>query len=212
MARPPRDQSAGILHLIWRGNRRQRIFEDDIDRERYLELLADTCRRCSSRILAYCLMTNHVHLMASVKEGTVSRAMQWLGGRYAQAYNVRHGFDGHLFQGRFRSERVGDDAYGLGLVRYIDLNPERAGVVGDARRWRWSSHRALLGLERPRPFHDVEWTLDQLAPDRRRATILYAEFVEDGRGKPFPPPTATSAGDTSWGLTPGRVPQGQVRL
>ncbi len=209
MPRPPRDQAAGIVHLIWRGNRRQQIFDDDVDRERYLLLLADVSRRYGWRIPAYCLMTNHVHLMARVTEGTLSRGMQCLGGRYAQVYNMRHGFVGHLFQGRFRSERVEDDAYALELVRYIALNPERAGA-GEAKRWRWSSHRALVGLERPRTFHDVAWTLDQFALDRVRARLAYAAFVADGRGKAPPLPPDTSPAGTSWGLTPRRAPGGHV--
>lgn len=209
MPRPLRDQAAGIVHLIWRGNRRQRIFDDDVDRDRYLLLLTNVSHRFGWRIPAYCLMKTHVHLMARVTEGTLSRGMQLLGGRYAQAYNMRHDLVGHLFQGRFRSERVEDDAYALELIRYIDLNPERAGAA-EAKRWRWSSHRALLGLERPRPFHDVEWTLAQFGVERAQARRAYAAFVADGRAKPLPQRRNLSRMDSPWGLTPRRVPTGQV--
>ena len=209
MPRPPRDQSAGIVHLIWRGNRRQRIFDDDTDRERYLTLLAEVCSRFGWRVYAYCLMTNHVHLMVEVTEGTLSRALQWLGGRYAAAYNVRHGFVGHLFQGRFRSERVEDGAYALELARYVDLNPKRAGAVDAPSRWRWSSYRAHAGLEPPRAFHDVGWILGQFALDRRRARAAYRAFVATARDQPRRHPDVSQA-DTSRGQTPGRVRSGQV--
>jgi REP-associated tyrosine transposase len=197
------------VHLIWRGNRRQRIFDDDLDRERYLALLTEVCRTRGWHIPAWCLMTNHVHLMADVSEDTLSRGMQWLGGRYAQAYNLRHGLDGHLFQGRFRSERVNDPAYALELARYVDLNPERAGLA-DATGWRWSSLRAHLGLERARPFHDVAWTLDQFSRDRRRAHAAYADFVDDRRRRRWPRPAAMSLRDMAGGQTPGHGLEGHV--
>jgi len=186
-----------------RGNRRQVIFLDDTDRRRYLWLLAEVRRDCGWRIPAYCLMGNHVHLVAEVPEGTISRGMQWLNGRYGQAFNVRHGVSGHVFQGRFRSERVEDERYAVDLVRYVDLNPERAGLVGDAAEWPWSSYRALAGLAEPRSFHDVGWLLDRLAPTRERAHAAYAAFVAEGRSQPLPPTLDTSPPPTR-GQTPGR--------
>jgi REP element-mobilizing transposase RayT len=207
--RPLRDQSAGIVHLIWRGNRRQRIFDDDLDRERYLALLGEVCRRLGWRVIAYCLMTNHVHLVVLVTDGTLSRGMQWLGGRYAQWYNLRHRFAGHLFQGRFRSERVEDDSYALVLGRYVDLNPERAGMA-DAARWHWSSLRAHLGLEPPRSFHDASWLLGLLSLDRRRAQEAYRAFVREGRGSLLPPRPDTAPRLIDRGQTPGPVAPGHV--
>ena len=209
MARPPRDQSPGVLHLIWRGNRRQRIFEDDVDRERYLRLLGEVCRVRGWRVPAYCLMTNHAHLMVEVGEGTLSRGMQCLGGRYAQAYNLRHGCEGHLFQGRFRSERVTDLTYAFELARYIDLNPARAGLAA-ASRWPWSSLRAHLGLEPPRRFHDAGWLLDQFSLDRDCAHAAYAAYVEEGRNKPRPEPPDTALRAVSGGQTPGRGLEGHI--
>lgn len=210
MARPPRDQSAGVVHLIWRGVRREPIFVDDHDRERYLELLAGVCETLGWRAPAYCLMRNHVHLMAVVTEGTLSRGMQSLGSRYAQRYNARHGFEGHLFECRYRSERVDTRSYGLELVRYLDLNPKRAGATSEVHRWRWSSYRALVGLDPPRPFHDVDWTLEQFSLDRRRAHRAYAAFVADGAERPRPLRKDMSRRDMSWGQTPGRVPNGRA--
>jgi putative transposase len=211
--RPLRDQSAGFLHLVWRGNRRQRIFEDDVDRERFLELLAAACRSRGWRVLAWCLLTNHVHLLIEVPEGTLSAGMQWLGGRYAQLYNLRHGLDGHLFQGRFHAERVETLEYALEVGRYVDLNPERAGL-GGAADWPWSSHRAHLGLARPRAFHDADWLARHFSSDPGRRPAAYGDYVAEARRR-LQPRRAATATDvalraTSGGLTPGHGRDGRA--
>ncbi len=166
--------------MTCRGNRRQSLFRDALDREWYLGLLGDVCRDFRWRVFTWCLMTNHVHLVLEVAEETISRGMQFLSGNYGQAFNWRHGYTGHLFQGRFRDEVVGDDPYALGVVRYVDLNPVRAGLVRDPASWTYGGYRALAGLERPREFHDVAWTLGRFSPDSLRARALYADFVRAG--------------------------------
>ena len=138
------------------------------------------CRDFGWRVFTWCLMTNHVHLVLEVAEETISRGMQFLSGNYGQAFNWRHGYTGHLFQSRFRDEVVNDDPYALGVVRYVDLNPVRAGLVRDPASWTYGGYRALAGLERPREFHDVAWTLGRFSPDSSRARALYADFVRAG--------------------------------
>jgi putative transposase len=187
MPRPPRDQSPGIRHITCRGNRRQPIFLDDGDRLRYLRLLGEGCRRYGWRIHAYCLLSNHLHLVASVGAGTISRGMQWLSGRYGQLFNRRHAECGHLFQGRFHSRPVEDELYAIEVVRYVDLNPVRARLVDAPSHWTWSSYRALAGYERPRPFHDIAATLEVLAPTLPAAQLAYRRYVSERL--PLPPPT-----------------------
>ncbi len=177
MARQQRDQSEGVRHIWCRGNRRQPVFVDDFDRERYLVLLDKVCKKLGWRVVAYCLMTNHVHLVVDVPAGTLAYGMQLLSGQYAQAFNRRHGYTGHLWQGRYSSTRVDDEAYGLQLSRYVVQNPTRAGMVQEAVDWKWSSHRAVLGKVAPPPFLDVEWTLVQFALKRELARESYARFV-----------------------------------
>jgi REP element-mobilizing transposase RayT len=172
-----RFQGAGIRHVTARGNRRQRIFLDEDDRERYLAELSRVCGQFESRVLAWCLMTNHVHLVLRVKANTISRLVQELHGEYAAEFNVRHGYRGHLFQGRFRDEIVQDETYLFEVAPYVDLNPVRAAIVEDPADWAWSSYRALAGLERPRPFHDVGALLDQVASDRAAAHSFYRRHV-----------------------------------
>jgi REP element-mobilizing transposase RayT len=178
VARKHRDQSEGVRHIWCRGNRRQPIFADDFDRERYLVLLGKVCRKLGWRVVAYCLMTNHVHLVIEVPADTLSYGMQLLSGQYAQAFNRRYGYVGHLFQGRFSASRVDDEAYGLQLTRYVVQNPTRAGMVEEAVDWRWSSHRAVLGKVQPPAFLDVEWTLSQFARKLELAREWYASFVD----------------------------------
>jgi putative transposase len=202
MPRPLRDQSAGIRHITCRGNRRQAVFRDDRDRGRYLWLLDEACGLYGWRIAGYCLMRNHVHLVARVGAGTISRGMQWLSGRYGQLFNRRHGVTGHLFQGRFGAEIVEDEAYALEVVRYVDLNPVRAGVVRHPSDWEWSSHRALVGLEVPLPFHDVEGMLTLFSANRDRAQAHYANYVAERLRRPRLPKSDMSARPNR-GQTPG---------
>ena len=214
MPRPLRDQSAGFVHLIWRGNRRQPVFLDDIDRERFLELLQVACERYGWRVLAWCLMDNHVHLLVEVPADALSRGMQWLGGCYAQFFNFRHWLDGHLFQGRFRSLRVADLEHAIEAGRYVDLNPERARICR-AEEYRWSSARAHLGLEPPRRFHDAGWLVRHFAFAPEQRSAAYAEYVDEARRRPRPRPAAQgkqamSRRDMAWGLTPGHGRNGHV--
>lgn len=165
--------------MTCRGNRRQPIFLDELDRIRYVSLLGEACGRYGWAISGYCLMRNHVHLVVRVRRDTVSRGMQWLSGRYGQLFNRRHGVTGHLFQGRFHAEAVEDEAYALEVVRYVDLNPVRAGIVAAPADWRWSGHRALLGLAPPLPFHDIHGTLGLFSLNRDVAHSLYAKYVAE---------------------------------
>jgi putative transposase len=205
MARQPRDQSEGVRHITCRGNRRQVIFVDDYDRERFLVLLAKVAKKYGWRVIAYCLMTNHVHLVIDVPAFTLSRGMQILNGQFAQAFNRRHGYVGHLFQGRFHAARVDDEAYLVQVSKYVVLNPTRAGMVQQAVEWRWSSHRAVLGKEQPPPFLDVRWTLGQFARRVELAREYYAEFIAAGE---------RALAETRLerrGQAPGQVPRGRGR-
>ena len=182
MPRPLRDQSAGIRHITCRGNRRQAVFLDDVDREEYLALLEHVSSVLSWRAFGWCLMTNHVHLVLDVPAETISRGMQLVSGEYGQWFNWRHGHVGHLFQGRFHDSSVTDDEHLSELIPYVDLNPERGGVVERAERWPWSSHRAHLGLDPPRPFHDSAWVRG-FGMTAEGAAAAYAEHVQAARAR-----------------------------
>ena len=130
MARPLRIEFPGALyHITSRGDRREPIYEDDEDRQAVLATLAEVVRRFNWSCYAYCLMTNHYHLVVGTPEGNLAKGMRQLNGVYTQASNRRHKRTGHLFQGRYMAILVDEDAYLLELARYVVLNPVRAGMV-----------------------------------------------------------------------------------
>jgi putative transposase len=147
MPRPPRISFPGILlHVVQRGNNRNRTFFDDEDRRTYLLLLRRISERYETSIHAYVLMSNHVHLlMTSGRKDGIALTMQQLGSSYARHVNKRYGRTGTLWEGRYRSAPVDSDFYCLACYRYIELNPVRAGIVSRPEDYRWSSHRENIG-------------------------------------------------------------------
>ena len=132
-----------------RGNRRQPIFSTDIDRFDFLDLLGELPDRTGIEIHAFALMGNHYHLLMRCPDGGLSAALHRLNASYARRFNHRHGLDGHLFQGRFRSLTVGGLDYLLEVLRYIHRNPVIAGLCRRAIDYEWSSHAAYAGNRRP---------------------------------------------------------------
>lgn len=125
-------------------------------------------------------MPNHYHLVVQLTENTLSRGMQWLNGKYSLVFNRRHGRVGHLFQGRFKGLLIDKDAYSLEVLRYVALNPVRAGIVAKPEHYRWSSHRALLGLTPAPDWLAIDDALSQFGPNRAIARAAYRTFVDDG--------------------------------
>ena len=147
MARRPRERSeADIYHAISRGVGRQRIFEDDVDRAEFMAALAASAARTETDIWAWCLMENHVHLLARAPLDRLSEAMRVLQTRYALFFNAAHGHAGHLFQGRFKSIAVNSDSQLVATVCYIHRNPVAAGIVRSCADYRWSSYNEYLNL------------------------------------------------------------------
>ncbi|MDZ4263309.1 MAG: transposase [Pseudomonadota bacterium] len=131
------------IHLIQRGNNRQPCFFADEDYRRYLDWLAEYAGKAGCRIHAYVLMTNHVHLLlSSDRPDACSVLMKSLGQRYVQYVNRVYRRSGTLWEGRFRSCPVQEEAYLLSCQRYIELNPVRANMVEHPAEYRWSSYRA----------------------------------------------------------------------
>lgn len=144
MSRTVRKKSStGIYHVLARGINQQRIFEEEADFAAYLEVLARVKREASFTLFAYCLMNNHIHLLVSEKAVPVSQILQRIGVSYAYRFNRKYDRSGHLFQDRFKSEPVEDDAYFATLVRYIHWNPVKAGICERPEQYPWSSCRGL---------------------------------------------------------------------
>lgn len=176
MPRAPRHLSkSGYYHVTARGSGRQTLFEDDDDRSAFLETLDRQFTKHGVSLLAWCLMENHVHLLIEDTEGNLSKAMHDLTSCHAQRYNRRTGHVGHVFQDRFGSEAIEDDAYLLEVVRYIHDNPERAGICS-RDEYPWSSYQEYLG----QPGHASTGLVLELLGGKER----FVEFSE-GRGSPF---------------------------
>jgi len=185
MARKPRIHYPGaVYHVILRGNAGQDLFFEDKDRHRFYRLLDDGQQKYGHRIHAFCLMRNHIHLALQVGEISLSRIMQNLGQRYTVWMNRRQGRTGHLFQGRYKAILLDADAYLLELVRYIHLNPVRAGIVKLPDGYAWSSHRVYLGQEKI-PWLTTDWILAQFSEERRLARRRYQEFIMEGVGEGY---------------------------
>lgn len=148
MARSNRYAPAGQpYHVVNRGNDRRRLFEDAADYRSFTRLLRAGLGRCDVEIHAHCLMPNHFHLVIEPwEDGALSAYMQWLTGCYACYLRERTGTvgHGHVFQRRFWSTSISDDVHLVTVIRYVEANPVRAGLVSQAELWPWSSLRARL--------------------------------------------------------------------
>ena len=180
MARKPRvHYPGGVYHVMLRGNGGQPIFFADEDRCRFYLLLQEGTARFGYRVHGFCLMGNHVHLAIEVSEVPLSKSMQNLAFRYTRWINQHQKRFGHLFQGRYHALLVDQDSYLLELVRYIHLNPLRAGLVKHTEDYPWSGHRAYLNLE-TLPWLTTDWVLSQFGRRARRARQRYEWFVAEG--------------------------------
>jgi REP-associated tyrosine transposase len=147
MVRPPRVEVPGVVyHVTARGSERRALFRDDTDRHKYLDRIARCRQRLRFEFLAYCLMTNHVHLAIRSGPEPLSRIMGQLHSTYAGWFNRRHDRVGQLFQGRYKAFLVRDDRHLHGLVRYIHRNPIQAHRAAD---YPWSSDRYLRQARGP---------------------------------------------------------------
>jgi putative transposase len=156
MPRQPRIEYPGAYyHVMSRGDRRERIFEDDEDRRTFLKVLEETCQRCGWQVVSWVLMGNHFHLQIHTPEPNLVTGMKWMLGTYTIRFNRRHRLSGHLFQGRYKAIPIEDGDYLLRVSDYIHLNPVRAGLVdweekGDVLKgYVWSSYPEIAGYGKP---------------------------------------------------------------
>ena len=163
MARPWRIQYEGAFyHVFSRGNNQQNIFVTDDDRHLFLDTIGQMTVRFDCEIFAYVLMDNHYHLLLRTLKANLSRSMQWLGTTYTRRFNLEHLQSGHLFQGRYKSILVENDAYLMQLSFYIHNNPLRAGIVRRLIDHRWSSYPAYAYNRRHPDWLDKDLILSQM--------------------------------------------------
>ena len=156
MPRTLRAAIGGICyHVINRGNGRARVFHDDADYDAFRDLFAPARDRLPMRVLGYCVMPNHFHLVLWPRhDGDLSRWMQWLLTSHVRRHHRRHRGCGHIWQGRFRAFPVQQDSHLLTVLRYVERNPLRARLVRRAENWQWSSLHDIATRRRP------EWLID----------------------------------------------------
>jgi REP element-mobilizing transposase RayT len=181
MARPLRIEYPGaVYHVTSRGNARQSIFIDDVDRQVFLEVLGNVVEKYNWLCHAFCLLDNHYHILVETQDPNLSLGMRQLNGVYTQRVNIRHHRVGHLFQGRYKAILVEKNEYLLELCRYIVLNPVRAGMVSEPKQWQWSSYPATAYAAKIPNFLTVDWILGQFAKNSNKARKIYRKFVADG--------------------------------
>jgi len=178
------DIPGALHHIMVRGINKSTIFEDDEDREQFLNRLGENVTDARATVYAFALMTNHAHVLSKSGKAGISAVMRKQLTWYAQYYNRRHLRSGHLFENRYKSILCDEDNYLLPLIRYIHLNPVRAGIVEtmeELDRYPWSGHSVLIG-EREHGWMDVKYVLLQFEGTRKKGRNAYRRFVEEGIG------------------------------
>ena len=177
MPRSARKKSnSDIYHIILRGINKQRIFEDDKDNQYFLEKLKTYKDISGYEIYAYCLMSNHNHLLMKEGEEPLSTAFRRLGASYVYWYNWKYSRNGHLFQDRFKSEPVETDEYFLTVMRYIHQNPLKAGIVKDIQEYPWSSYREYC--QKP-VICNTKFALNMFSEEANKALRMLVKFNQE---------------------------------
>jgi REP element-mobilizing transposase RayT len=180
MPRKARIDALGALHhIICRGIERRRIFDDDADRDNFLDRLERILKETSTPCYAWALIPNHFHLLLRTGKAAISTVMRRLLTGYAVSYNRRHRRSGHLFQNRFKSILCQEELYLKELVGYIHLNPLRAGIVADFKelaKYAYGGHSVIMGRWK-RDFQDAEYVLNLFGDKIAGARRGYREYV-----------------------------------
>lgn len=164
-----------IYHLMSRGVRRKDIFADTMDRQVYLEILKTSLKKYGCILHAYCLMTNHIHLLLETGSIETGKVMKYISGCYAMYYNSKYKYRGHLFESRYKSCLVKEDGYFLQTSRYIHLNPVKAGIIEYPENYQWSSYRTMIGLADDR----ITEKMKTLSYFPGNSVLRYRNFIED---------------------------------
>ena len=175
---PRRVAESGYYHVVLYANGRQNLFEDDADRLAFLDMLLAAARKHGASVLAWCLMSNHIHLLLEDPGDCLSELMRSLATRYAHRFNKRGGHVGHVFQGRFYSSPVEGESYLLEAMRYIHNNPAKAGICA-AADYPWSSYHEYVGAPE---YADTGLLLEMLGS--REAFVRFSSSPERVRYRP----------------------------
>ncbi|MGO9015442.1 MAG: transposase [Dissulfurispiraceae bacterium] len=181
MARKPRIEFEGAFyHVITRGNQKQKIFRDTEDLQKYLEILGRYKDRYKYYLYAYILMNNHVHLLIETTKVPLSKILQGVNQSYTVRFNRKYKTVGHLFQGRYKAILCDMDEYLLALIKYIHLNPVRAGIVKTPDEYQWSSQHSYAKKSDGKDIIDTDQVLRMFSEDKTAARKLYRAYMGDG--------------------------------
>lgn len=178
------DVPGALHHIMVRGINKANIFDDDQDKTRFLERLGDTVTDGQCTVYAWVLMSNHAHVLFKSGKDGISAVMRKLLTWYAQYYNRRHNRTGHLFENRYKSILCDEENYLLTLVRYIHLNPIRAGIIKTIEEldcYPWSGHRAVIGKSMY-SWMNARHVLGEFGSSMRKAIVEYRKFIQEGMG------------------------------
>lgn len=200
MGRPLRIEYPGAhYHVTARGNERKEVFKSQRDRERFLEYLESAVKRYGAVIHAFCLMSNHYHLLLETSTGNLSQIMQHINGAYTNYFNAKRKRSGHLFQGRYKAILIEADEYATELTRYIHLNPVRAGMVERPEEYPWSSYCDYIGERKSHEWLKTGLILGYFGREAAGAERKYRKFVEEFIGKEYESPLNAAVAATLLG-------------
>jgi len=178
MPRRAREKSStGIYHVMFRGINGQIIFEDNEDYEKLIQTITQYQKVCEYEIYAFCLMSNHVHLLIKEGKEELGKAFRRIGASYVYWYNCKYKRSGHLFQDRYKSEVVENDQYFLTVLRYIHQNPIKAGIEKNISKYPWSSYNEYSGKN---SICNTNFALNLFTNEEKRAVALFKKFNSEG--------------------------------
>lgn len=178
MARPPRIWYEGaVYHVMNRGVRQEIIFNTTNDYLHFLKTLEIGLKKYNCTLYAFCLMTNHYHLLIRTTDKPLCDFMKWFQRNYSRTYNMQHDYSGHVFESRYRAVLVMDARYFIHVSRYIHLNPVKAGIVIFPEEYRWSSYQEYIGTTSGNMVNQ-EIVRHYFSEDQNGEFMTYQEFVE----------------------------------
>lgn len=181
MARPLRIEFPGAwYHVMNRGANRNRIFSKDYDYELFINVLKESCTLFNVYISAYCLLSNHYHIVVHTPEGNLSRFMRHVNGVYTQRYNRKHNRDGTLFRGRYKAILIQAEGYLIHVVKYVHCNPLKAKIANNLNNYKWSSHPSYLKGKSDSEWLDINNLLACFSSRKKVAIVMYKEFMGIG--------------------------------
>jgi len=171
-----------FCHIVSRGNRRDALFYEERDYRIFLHILQEVNSEISFELASCCLMTNHFHLLMRSSEQSTSKVMSMINKRYADYYNTKNKFTGHVFERRFYDKIIGSPMGMLDVSRYIHLNPVEAGIVTNPESYKWSSYRYIMNTTTT-PLLNMEVILDYFSGNKAEKRDKYQKFMMAERGE-----------------------------